>query len=496
MNMPKKALGRRRTGIVLGLCAMLTLAGCGTGQSGKTASESDSAPETSTGSSQKPSEPGQDKKPVITFLNMNFAETTPKDDENGLKVLEDVTGYDLKINWVPSNAYNERVNVTLASGEMPNVIRIGVNNPTIVQMIRSDAIWEITPYLDEFPNLATYHPIIMEGAKVDGKMYAIPRPSAVSPFGTVIREDWLAKVGMEAPKTLDELYELMKAFKEKDPDGNGVDDTYGMMMYEGRLESPIFAAKGAPNGWKVENGQFIKAEETPEYLEALKWFRKVYEEGLVNANFPVAPRNEVRNDLYNGKVGMSLEWVYALPPFYVTNFKNIGKDVLFTAGPPLNGRAFGSMPYDGFIIPKQGVKTEEELKKVLAYFNKLRSPEGEQAVYDYLLSIANTSVPIGDIQEMNVNDIYMYAKPGSPNEKIMNQRVAENADVAVLNPAEGLISPTDLEKGTQLSTILKDASIQFVVGEIDEAGFQAAVEKWKSTGGSKVAKEFAELYQK
>jgi putative aldouronate transport system substrate-binding protein len=89
----------------------------------------------------------------------------------------------------------------------------------------------------------------------------------------------------------------------------------------------------------------------------------------------------------------------------------------------------------------------------------------------------------------------MFAKPGTANYKLANERLAKFADVAVLNPAAALISPTNVEKGTQLATILKDASIKFVLGEIDEKGFAAAVTEWKKAGGEKVAQELAGLYK-
>jgi putative aldouronate transport system substrate-binding protein len=71
----------------------------------------------------------------------------------------------------------------------------------------------------------------------------------------------------------------------------------------------------------------------------------------------------------------------------------------------------------------------------------------------------------------------------------------ELAEVAVSDPSFGLISKTFLEKGSQLNTILNDATIKFVTGAIDETGFYKAVEIWKQSGGTEVAKEFEELFK-
>src|SRR5690606_32874545 len=105
----------------------------------------------------------------------------------------------------------------------------------------------------------------------------------------------------------------------------------------------------------------------------------------------------------------------------------------------------------------------------LTYFDRLRSPEGEQAVSDYVeaneTAPADKKVALEDIQQMNVNDTFAQAKPGTANFELANQRLAEFADLSVLDPSDGLVSSTNLEKGSQLKTILSDASIQFVVGE-------------------------------
>lgn len=72
----------------------------------------------------------------------------------------------------------------------------------------------------------------LQAATIDGKLYGLP--TAASPNDSMpilwIRQDWLDNLGLEIPKTVDELYEVAKAFKENDPDQNGKDDTYGLAV--------------------------------------------------------------------------------------------------------------------------------------------------------------------------------------------------------------------------------------------------------------------------
>lgn len=75
---------------------------------------------------------------------------------------------------------------------------------------------------------------------------------------------------------------MMYQFTYGDPDGNGKDDTYGLCMckYTGPLDI-IQAWFGAGNQWKEVDGKLVPVHQTEEYLEALKWMKKMYDDGLI-----------------------------------------------------------------------------------------------------------------------------------------------------------------------------------------------------------------------
>lgn len=72
--------------------------------------------------------------------------------------------------------------------------------------------------------------------------------------------------------------------------------------------------------------------------------------------------------------------------------------------------------------------------------------------------------------------------------------VKEGEKIAVFNPAESLVSDLYTQKGAQLDNIILDAKTQFIIGDIDEKGFQDAVELWYKSGGEELMKELNELY--
>lgn len=488
--------------VSLVLAASVVLTACGSPNSTNEAgsgSKQGGNGSTSEGSA-SPQEPAGPSK--VSMMNVYLSNTAPKDDSPIVTETERIGNAELDITYVPYNVYGEKLNVTMTSGEMPQVIMTDKPfNTSILNGIRSGMFWDLTPYLDEFPNLKNYDEQVLNNLSIDGGYYVIPRPRPLVRLGTIIRQDWLDNVGLTEPATVDEFYTMLKAFKEQDPDQNGVDDTYGILFYENNVPSEIFSWFGAPNQWKVdENGSFIKDVETPEYREALTFVRKLYSEGLINQNFAIAVRNEARKDLYNNKVGVTIESIDAVVPFYYLQMRDTQNFYEMTVSPPINGKAYAGLGhYGGALIPKTSVKTEEELREVLRYFNQINSDEAKAEFVK--LARENEAKPAeqqfnsDDLKNLITTDAIVYPIGDTETDDLLRNRMAEHAAVGIPDPSNGLISPTQTEKNEQLLTILQDARTQYIMGVIDDAGYDAAVMQWKKNGGDQVAKELAELYK-
>ncbi|OAS18721.1 extracellular solute-binding protein [Paenibacillus oryzisoli] len=483
--------------MVLAVSAILS--GCSS--SDNTSGTSSPSAGSGSSSSSSPATPAGPAK--VSMLNVYFSNTAPKPDGPVVKETERIANAKLDITYVPFNVYNEKLNVTMTSGEMPQAIM--VENPFITSVlngIRSGMFWDLTPYLNEFPNLKKYDPAILNNLAIDGKYYVIPRPRPLVRVGTVIRKDWLDNVGLTEPKTMDEFYNMLKAFKEKDPDKNGVNDTYGLMLYENGIPADIFAWFGTPNNWTVDkSGNFTKDIETKEYREALTFVRKLYNEDLINKNFAIVVRNEGRKDLYNNKVGVTIESIDAVVPFYYLQMADTKNKYTMTVSPPINGKSYATAGhFGGALIPKTSVKTEKELREVLRYFNTENSDEAKAEFVR--ISQENDKKPAAeqfnadDLKNLITTDALVYPTGTSDTDVMIKKGMIELAGASVQDPSMGLISPTQTEKESQLKTLLTDARTQYIMGKIDDAGFDAAVQQWKKIGGDQVAKELSELYKK
>ena len=145
-------------------------------------------------------------------------------DANGelQQAIEKLIGKKLAITWVPNADYGDKTNVTLASNNIPDVLVIqGDKGPSFVQAAKAGAFWDLTDKLDKYPNLKPADARTGRNATINGKAYGIYRVRPALRSAVVLRKDWLAKLNLKAPESVDDLYNIAKAFTEQDPDGNG-----------------------------------------------------------------------------------------------------------------------------------------------------------------------------------------------------------------------------------------------------------------------------------
>lgn len=147
--------------------------------------------------------------------------------------------------------------------------------------------------------------------KVDGKVLCTPYNTnqKTSESCVLYRTDWLNNLGLTEPTTLDELHDMLYAFTYEDPDGNGVDDTYGIsFLWSGTSNMlwPIFGAFGFayPDAYvQAEDGTVSYNAASEEYREALQILKEWYDEGIIDPECVTDDRSAMRTKWANGTLG-------------------------------------------------------------------------------------------------------------------------------------------------------------------------------------------------
>src|SRR5690625_2758480 len=116
-------------------------------------------------------EGGSDDGP-ITWMSLLHTPTTPDPDGEIHQQLEEVTGADFEIQWVPAASSTEKVNAALSAGELPDIIFLdNIRGTTVRNALTSGMFWDVEPYLSEFDNLAQIPEATIDVARVDGGLY-------------------------------------------------------------------------------------------------------------------------------------------------------------------------------------------------------------------------------------------------------------------------------------------------------------------------------------
>jgi putative aldouronate transport system substrate-binding protein len=152
------------------------------------------------------------------------------------KWMKENMGIDLKFDFVVSKQadFNTKMSLLLASNEkLPDVFASG---PTTNDLIDAGKLLQLNEAIEKYasPNLKKLYakfPQALDAGSRDGKIYGIPIFKEADEGAVMwIREDWLKKLNLTAPKTIAELEIVLEAFTKKDPDGNSKDDTFGLAV--------------------------------------------------------------------------------------------------------------------------------------------------------------------------------------------------------------------------------------------------------------------------
>lgn len=207
---------------------------------------------------------------------------------------------------VPRTESKQKLNTLFASGSAPDLIfefDPNIKNPLYDQKQLMPLDDMINEYSTVYKKLIEENPILKQAAlKSDGKMYEFGKLNEAIPQNiAVIRQDWLNKLNLTAPTTTEELYQVAKAFAEKDPDGNGKKDTYGLNIGAGL--SDVFGGGGLNNSYIDVNGELVRQWDNHKYHTA--FVKQLFDEGIIDKDF-ITDNNgaKARQDFLNGKTGI------------------------------------------------------------------------------------------------------------------------------------------------------------------------------------------------
>jgi putative aldouronate transport system substrate-binding protein len=465
---------------------------------------------------------------TISLMVPLYAPEAPQKGAPVWEALNKLTGHNLDLQFVPSDSFTNKLTVAIAGNQLPHGLCTEPKWPGFVNAVQNGMFWDLTEKIKASPALSTALPdSVLYNAQIGGRSYGLPRTRLLVRSGVVIRKDWLDKLKLKVPETMDEFYQVARAFTLNDPDGNGIHDTIGFGLASDGEAEQFNVWAGLGNTWVLRNGALCPIFSTQEFIDrVLNFERRLYSEKLVNQDFATIKSQQVMEFVNADRVGMYIGAIDTartrFEPILTRKKKenpNIKLDDLFTYNAvfitPEGKKA--ARAESGFTLmwafPKSSIKTESMLDEILGVFTKIDSADGQNLTRWGIEGITyrqEDGKPVIIKPDSYTLDVQVYSHLGlsyytnplyiegnvSSFEKNQQDYQIANAKYVVANQVYPFISETEVSRGNELRNLITDARFKYIMGRIDEAGYKAAVDQYMKSGGEQVIKEYNDAYKK
>ncbi len=448
-------------------------------------------------------------KPAITM--MMYGDNTPTEDNSVIRALEEKLGIDLTVIYVPLADYTAKLNTLVAARTLPDLFLINGTNMVVEDFRDQGMLLKLDDLLNtKGPDILKEIGPIIKNSPVNQKdgVYAVFPASLDYASNFAVRTDWLSKLNLKMPTNLDELYDVLKAFTTGDPDGNGQNDTVGYVgsMANMRTFEHIFGAYGicVDKPYLMEDGTVTTYMKAPLYLDAIKYLRKLYQDGILDPDFATIPLMSAFEKLWTGHtgvfdfqaVGTTNNW---MPGRYTENPPPTF-DFTILAGP--GGKGGPIKMYPRYTFDYAISSTSKNPEKAMELLNYLFSEEGDELTYlgveglhyewvDKAAGKFKKLDPYTDAATHRADGGYVYNSffPANNTEvRTLNEQTRKAQELARANgvdyPKIIKTLKADSENGAALKEITMEAFAQLIVttGDVD-AEYAAFVARWEEEGG-------------
>ncbi|MCL6459012.1 MAG: sugar ABC transporter, partial [Gorillibacterium sp.] len=464
---------------------------------------------------------------------------------------------------IQNNAFVTRMRLALSANEkMPDVLAID-DIQLANDLIDSGKFMEVGKLWDKLAS-ETYKKAVNEDPTMwypftrDDGVYGIPIPEFSGNNDTIlfIRQDWLDKLNLQAPQTLDELETVMDAFVNQDPDGNGQKDTFGLAVSLRDSVRPtqataswVFGAYGIiPEQWNVaEDGSLAYGSIQPGAKQALEKLNAWMKKGYIHKEAGLHDEPKANELFTSGKAGI------IAGPYWMdrTPLKDVMKNVEGATfqgypvpkGPDGKAGRQGTLNFRGAVLINKEAKHPEAfflyenylfenfatmkegsefkygfaedydyvLKDGKASYNTNDIPGGRVIPQKYTLTFEGARIPTvtAESRQKAIESLEWITAGKEPrtNQERKDSGFADplrfqvqgvnlrSGDISMNEMFTGAPTKTMKSRGEYLNTQELETFIKIIYGDLPIDEFDKFVATWKSSGGDDITKEVNEWYK-
>ena len=448
------------------------------------------------------------------------------EDTEVMKAIAEKTNVSIKtVSSKSASDEDTAFNMLMASGDLPDIVAYNQSKKAFPKYGMEGAFAPLNDLLEEYgPNIlkAYENPSVRAHVtSADGNIYFLTgvNPPTVS-SGWFVRQDWMDKLGLKAPTTVEEYHDALLAFRTQDPNGNGVQDEVPYLSRFAGVDHLVLLFDTITN-WELRDGKPVYGPTTPEFKTAYENIVKWYAEGLIDKEIYTRGWKS-RDKLFGEDLGGSThDWFGS-----TAQFNDMLKDTvpgfdLEVIAPP-NGKEYTSrdiVNYMGVAIPTTSEKKEVAVK----YLDFMFSEEGiryrnfglEGKHYDmdgdyprfrdWVVNGEKTAISI--LEEAGASNGLPTVQDFRYEEQWLNESAKKGADMYINNnyiqPAFPILTYIDDEEErlnrimTDVRTHLDEVTQKWVFGSLSmEESYDSLIEKMKELGIEEATKIQQDAYNR
>lgn len=469
-------------------------------------------------------------------VTMFYQSTRPMNEFTELtrQAVIDAIGVDMNLIQGSDN-WKQQLALYITGGEVPDLVAF-MDASTFSGYAAEGAFADLTDLIGNYPHIMEYLSTVsgytpeelLARTTIDGRIYGIPGVTIARSYYTeAVRTDWLEKLNLESPVTLDDWTEVMRAFTFNDPDGNGKNDTYG---FSGSRQynslTPFFGCFGArPDQcyFLGEDGKVITNVISQDYKAALTYLRDIYAEGLIDPEMFTANDQQSYEKWVRGEFGLWNCWWSAagnsVARYAYTDTNP--EDSIAVIYPPVgaDGKSgvIGQDPCENYFAIGYNCQNVEAVLSLIDY---ACSTDGQRTLMwgiedqfwtqdsdgniDWYFGIDGKDKLGNEISDMQCYRFFYHipiensVRSLSDNmaSRLYQSSIAHYTDAAVITDLFlGLTSDEYVAHNSDLESYVKEAGIKFIIGESDlDKDWDSYVNTYLTMGGEAVRTSLLDAY--
>ena len=316
-----------------------------------------------------------------------------------IDLYRDTLGINIKYDWIVKDGdeYEQKLNLCIVTGDIPEFVNVSALQ--LRQLAEADLILPLDDIYKSYASDFTKHVLTIggmepfEAATINGQLYGLPMPTTDKDVDYLwIRMDWMDKLGLSIPTTVDEMIDVALAFSAADFDGNGMADTYGpVFTYTlwdgfGSLKGFFNAYDAYPGIWIEQDGDLVYGSLLPGCRDALAKLHEMYTLGLIDPEFGVKEARMVAQLTTTGHAGLAYgaQWNSIWPLQFS---KNADPDAQWQAVPIVTGtdhsaKVQSNLTTDSWTVVRKDAAHPEALMKMYnLYIATNWGPDNQNEIY-------------------------------------------------------------------------------------------------------------------